>query len=145
MIYLLVALLSFAGCQVHKSKSLVLQNPEQAVLEVLNEQANCWSQGDLNCYMQGYWKSDSLVFIGKRGLTYGWQKTLENYEKSYPSKAAMGKLAFNILENRELSADTRLVVGKWMLTRAEGDLEGHFSVIFKRFPEGWKIVADHSR
>ncbi|WP_414703865.1 YybH family protein [Pontibacter sp. 13R65] len=129
----------------HKSKSLVLQNPEQAVLEVLNEQANCWSQGDLNCYMQGYWKSDSLVFIGKRGLTYGWQKTLENYEKSYPSKAAMGKLAFNILENRELSADTRLVVGKWMLTRAEGDLEGHFSVIFKRFPEGWKIVADHSR
>lgn len=113
---------------------------------VLDEQAACWSIGDLECYMAGYWKSDSLVFIGKSGLTYGWQPTLENYKRGYPNTAAMGKLTFNILEMKNLSAETMLVIGKWHLKRdiEAGDLQGHFSVIFKRFPEGWKIIADHS-
>jgi ketosteroid isomerase-like protein len=117
---------------------------EAAVLHVLQEQAACWSKGDLACYMQGYWQSDSLVFICKRGLTYGWQNTLSNYQRSYPTSAAMGQLQFEILENKTLAADTRLVVGKWLLTRGEGNLDGHFSVIFKRFSDGWKIIADHS-
>ncbi|TXK46391.1 nuclear transport factor 2 family protein [Pontibacter qinzhouensis] len=122
----------------------VATHAAEEVLQVLQQQSDCWSKGDLECYMQGYWQSDSLVFIGKRGLTYGWQQTLSNYQKSYPTSAAMGKLNFDILENKALAADTRLVVGKWLLTRAEGNLEGHFSVIFKRFPAGWKIISDHS-
>ena len=96
--------------------------------------------------MQGYWKSDSLLFIGKSGLTYGWQQTLDNYKRSYPDVSDMGKLTFDLKEVRELSAENILVVGKWHLQReaAKGDLQGHFSVIFKRFADGWKIVADHS-
>lgn len=119
---------------------------EAQVRQVLAEQAECWSRGDLECYMQGYWKSDSLLFIGARGLTYGWQQTLENYRRSYPDPSAMGKLQFDLKELKHLSPETILVVGKWHLQReaAKGDLEGHFSVIFKNFAEGWRIIADHS-
>ncbi|MBW7467356.1 DUF4440 domain-containing protein [Pontibacter aydingkolensis] len=116
------------------------------IRKVLEEQADCWSRGDLECYMQGYWKSDSLLFVGSKGLTYGWQQTLDNYKRSYPDASAMGKLTFDLKEMRELSPETILVVGKWHLQReaAKGNLEGHFSVVFKRFADGWKIVADHS-
>lgn len=116
------------------------------IREVLATQSDCWSKGDLECYMQGYWKSDSLLFIGSRGLTYGWQQTLDNYRRGYPDAAAMGTLTFDLKEMRELSAESMLVVGKWHLQReeAKGDLEGHFSVIFRKFADGWKIVADHS-
>lgn len=118
----------------------------EQVHQVLLEQSECWSKGDLECYMAGYWKSDSLVFIGKSGLTYGWQPTLDNYKRGYPDTAAMGKLNFNILEMKPLSEATMLVIGKWHLSRdiEAGDLEGHFSVIFQYFPNGWKIIADHS-
>ena len=121
-------------------------NAKAEVRSVLARQAECWSSGDLECYMQGYWKSDSLLFVGSKGLTYGWQQTLDNYKRSYPDAAAMGKLAFDLKEVRELAPETILVVGKWHLQReaAKGDLEGHFSVVFKRFADGWKIVADHS-
>lgn len=118
----------------------------EQVKQVLHEQSECWSKGDLECYMAGYWKSDSLMFIGKSGLTYGWQPTLDNYKRGYPDTAAMGKLNFNILEMKPLSEETMLVVGKWHLAREieAGDLEGHFSVIFQNFADGWKIIADHS-
>ena len=116
------------------------------IREVLATQSDCWSKGDLECYMQGYWKSDSLLFIGSRGLTSGWQQTLDHYKRGYPDAAAMGTLTFDLKEMRELSAESMLVVGKWHLQReeAKGDLEGHFSVIFRKFADGWKIVADHS-
>lgn len=116
------------------------------IKEVLSEQSECWSKGDLDCYMQGYWKSDSLLFVGSRGLTYGWQQTLDNYKRGYPDASAMGKLSFDLKEMRHLANDVVLVVGKWHLAReaAKGDLQGHFSVVFKKFENGWKIVADHS-
>jgi ketosteroid isomerase-like protein len=119
---------------------------ETDIGRVLEEQSTCWSRGDLECYMQGYWKSDSLLFVGSRGLTYGWQQTLDNYRRGYPDASAMGQLTFDLKEMRALAPETMLIVGKWHLKRdiAEGDLEGHFSVIFRKFPEGWKIIADHS-
>jgi ketosteroid isomerase-like protein len=138
------------GCQPAKplaiSQTVDPAATEEAVKAVLNAQAECWSNGDLACYMDGYWKSDSLLFIGKSGLTYGWQQTFDNYKRSYPDASAMGKLAFDLKELRSLSPETMLVVGKWHLKReaTKGDLQGHFSVIFKRFANGWKIVADHS-
>jgi ketosteroid isomerase-like protein len=144
------------ACQQNEEKQVELatQKPAQhnsataeaSVRDMLAAQSACWSQGNLDCFMQDYWKSDSLLFVGKNGLTYGWQKTLDNYRKSYPDPAAMGKLTFDLKEMRSLSSDHMLVVGKWHLQReAElGDLQGHFSILLKHFPEGWKIVADHS-
>lgn len=144
-IYLLLVLVLCAACATQQSSRLSTSEVAN-VKQVLANQAACWSNGDLECYMQGYWQSDSLLFIGSRGLTYGWQQTLANYKRSYPDPAAMGKLNFELKEVKTLSPETMLVVGKWHLERdaAKGDLQGHFSVIFQRFKDGWKIIADHS-
>jgi len=117
----------------------------QSILKVMQDQTAAWNRGDVAAYMQGYWQSDSLVFIGKRGLTYGWQPTLANYKKSYPDAAAMGQLDFTSLRITSLSPDAAQVVGRWHLKRpAAGDLEGHFLLVFRKLKGQWVIVADHS-
>lgn len=78
-------------------------NDELAIRKAMNEQLAAWNAGDIDRFMGTYWQDDSLMFIGKSGITYGWQKTLENYKKGYPDTAAMGKLDFNILEVKRLS------------------------------------------
>lgn len=121
------------------------QQAERAIRQVLDEQVKAWNQGDLEGYMQGYWQSDSLLFIGKSGLTYGWQQTLENYARSYPDSQAMGQLSFEVMSVRPVAeGKAYFVVGKWHLARKAGDLEGHYSLLFKRINQHWVIVADHS-
>ena len=117
---------------------------EVAVKNLLMHQTKSWNEGDIEGFMQTYWKSDSLMFIGKNGVVRGWQKTLDNYKKGYPDTAAMGKLAFDILQVRPLSALYFFVVGKWHLQRSIGNLEGHFTLLFKKIKGEWLIVADHS-
>ena len=117
---------------------------EQEILNLIDDQRIYWNNGDIENFMGGYWKSDSLMFIGKSGITYGWQKTLDNYKKGYPDTAAMGKLKFDILEIKRLSVMYFFVVGKWHLTRSIGDVGGHFTLLFKKIKNKWVIVADHS-
>ena len=117
---------------------------EQTIRTLIEEQRLAWNTGDKGKFMQAYWQSDSLMFIGKSGVTYGWQNTLENYKKGYPDTAAMGKLKFNILEVKRLSVMYFFVVGKWYLTRSIGDVGGHFTLLFKKVKNKWVIVADHS-
>ena len=117
---------------------------EQTIRALLEEQRLAWNTGDKEKFMGTYWQSDSLMFIGKSGVTYGWQNTLENYKKGYPDTAAMGKLKFNILEVKRLSVMYFFVVGKWYLTRSIGDVGGHFTLLFKKVKNKWVIVADHS-
>ena len=117
---------------------------EQAIRNALEEQRNAWNSGDKTRFMGTYWQSDSLMFIGKSGVTYGWQPTLDNYNKSYPDTAAMGKLDFNILEVKRLSVMYFFVVGKWHLTRSIGNIGGHFTLLFRKVKNKWLIVADHS-
>lgn len=94
--------------------------------------------------MGTYWRSDSLLFVGKSGITYGWQATLDRYKKTYPNKSAMGQLKFNLLEFKSLTADLCFLVGKWHLQRSIGNLEGHFTLLLRKINGAWKIVADHS-
>lgn len=117
---------------------------EQQIRTLMQEQTTAWNQGNIIGFMQTYWRSDSLMFIGKSGLTYGWQATLDNYKKAYPDTAAMGKLNFNLLEFKPLSPILYFVVGKWHLQRTAGDLQGHFSLLIRKIKGEWKIVADHS-
>lgn len=117
---------------------------EAAIRNLLEEQRLAWNTGDLETFMGTYWQSDSLMFIGKSGVTYGWQNTLDNYKKGYPDTAAMGKLNFDILEVKRLSGIYFFVVGKWHLTRSIGDVGGHFTLLFKKVKNKWVIVADHS-
>ena len=111
---------------------------------LMDEQLKCWNTGDLECFMKHYWKSDSLMFIGKSGVTYGWQATLDNYKKGYPDGDAMGKLTFTIIDVEQLSADKAYVIGKWHLQRKEDAPEGHYTLLWKRIDGNWVIVSDHS-
>ncbi len=117
---------------------------ELAVRTILEQQTIAWNQGNLEDFMTGYWKSDSLMFVGKSGLTYGWQATLDNYKKGYPDTAAMGKLTFDLLQVKRLSVLYFFVVGKWHLTRSIGDVGGTFTLLFKKVKNKWVIIADHS-
>lgn len=118
---------------------------ETQIRSILSNQTKYWNQGNLERFMEGYWRNDSLVFIGKSGLTYGFDKTLANYKKNYPDAATMGKLDFDIKKIEKLSKKIYFVIGKWHLTRKEkGDLQGHYSLIFRKISGKWTIISDHS-
>lgn len=121
------------------------ESDKEAIHSIMARQESCWNSGDINCFMNGYWKSDSLKFIGSSGLTYGWQKTLDNYRDRYPDKATMGQLSFDILSTELLAENAVLLIGKWHLKREEkGDVGGHFSLTWKKIDGEWVIIADHS-
>jgi hypothetical protein len=133
----IILLMSYLGVAQNKN--------EKAILETLAQQINAWNQGDTKNFMIGYWESDSLMFIGKSGITFSHRETLARYQKNYPDKATMGILKFDILRMKPLGKKNYFVVGKWHLTRPEkGDLEGHFTLIFEKIKGIWVIIADHS-
>ena len=117
---------------------------EQAVRKLLNDQSAAWNRGDIKSFMKGYWENDSLVFIGKSGITYGWTKTLENYKRNYPDTVSMGKLVFTIISAKNLSTEYFHVIGKWHLQRSMGNLKGHFTLLFRKINGQWMIITDHS-
>ena len=116
----------------------------RAILDLLDTQTAAWNKGDLQGFMKGYWENDSLRFIGKSGITYGWSNTLANYKRGYPDTAAMGKLNFTILVVKKLSPRYYEVVGKWYLKRSIGDANGHYTLLLRKIKGSWVIVSDHS-
>jgi hypothetical protein len=116
----------------------------QQILSLLDKQTQAWNRGDLESFMKGYWENDSLRFIGKSGITYGYANTLKNYKRGYPDTAAMGKLSFDILVVKKLSPRYYEVVGKWYLKRSIGDVSGHYTLLLKKIKHQWVIVSDHS-
>jgi hypothetical protein len=117
---------------------------ESAIRAIMQQQEDCWNKGDLSCFMEGYWRDEALKFIGKNGITYGWEATLARYRKSYPDKATMGKLSFNLLHLESISKKAALVVGQWQLQREKDAPGGYFSLLWKKIGGKWVIVADHS-
>ena len=117
---------------------------ELEIRNALQRQTIAWNANDMEKFMEPYWHNDSLMFIGKSGITYGWQKTLDNYKKNYPNAAAVGKLDFTILHIKRLSVLYYSVVGKWHLARTIGDLNGYFTLLFKKINNRWVIISDHS-
>lgn len=117
---------------------------EKEIRAVLTKQTESWNKGNIETFMQTYWHSDSLLFIGKNGIKWGWQTTLDNYKKGYPDTTAMGKLDFDILVVKKLSAEYYYIVGKWHLQRTIGDLSGHYDLLFRKIKGKWMIIADHS-
>ncbi len=129
------------------SKAQAQNLPEkdrEKILLVMADQEKGWNEGNLEAFMQGYWESDSLMFVGKSGLTRGWQQTLANYRKGYPDRSAMGTLTFTILSVKSAGKGAAFVVGGWHLARSQGDLQGHFSLLWRKIKGEWVIVADHS-
>lgn len=126
------------------SQEKLPEKEKQKILAVLDEQVGAWNEGDLEKFMETYWKNDKLVFVGSRGPTYGWQATLDSYKRGYPDKAAMGKLAFKILEVSKIDKNTVFLIGRFEVTREAGDLSGHFTLILQKIDGSWKIISDHS-
>jgi ketosteroid isomerase-like protein len=116
----------------------------QAILKVMHTQEEAWNRGDIESFMTTYWKSDSLVFVGKTAPAYGWQTTLEHYKQTYPDKAAMGQLSFEIIQLKVLDATNAFVLGGWKLTREKDTPGGYFTLWFRKIKGEWKIVCDHT-
>jgi hypothetical protein len=117
---------------------------EKSILKILDDQTRYWNQGNLDKFVKGYWRNDSLMFIGQSGITYGYENTLNNYRKNYSDTAKMGKLRFEIIKVQRLSGEYYFVVGKWFLQRSVGDVNGHYTLLFRKVNSEWVIVADHS-
>lgn len=115
-----------------------------AIQTLLRQQVSDWNKGDIDGFMQGYWRSDSLMFIGKSGITYGWENTRGNYHRHYPDRAAMGSLQFTILQVSRLSPEYYEITGKWELALEQDRPAGYFTLLFRKIKGRWKIVRDHT-
>lgn len=143
-IYFAFIILLF-GCGTQpKTQQDSLENDKAAILKVMSDQEIAWNNHNLEGFMQGYWKSDSLKFYGSNGLTKSWEKTLTNYKKGYPTKAESGTLKFVINDVSKIEGNNYWVMGEYHLKRQVGDANGVFIVIFKKIKGEWKIVADMS-
>ena len=138
-----IILLCSCGTQ-QKPQQDTLETAKTAILKVMHNQELAWNKHDLEGFMQGYWKSDSLKFYGSSGLTKGWANTLANYKKSYPTKAESGTLKFIINDISKIEGNNYWVMGEYHLKRSVGDADGVFIIIFKKINGEWKIVADMS-
>src|SRR2546423_2852258 len=125
------------------SHSEVRESERAAIGKILDDQHTAWNRGDIDAFLQGYWHSPELTFSGSGGIARGWDAVLVRYKKTYPDRAGMGQLDFSQLEFLFLGPDAALVLGHWHLVRAEGDIDGVFSLVWQRFPEGWRIIHDH--
>ncbi|HZF65400.1 MAG TPA: DUF4440 domain-containing protein [Chitinophagaceae bacterium] len=129
---------------VWSSYGIAQKSDSLAILKMLEQQTTDWNKGDLESFMRSYWKHDSLMFISRNGVTYGWENALNNYQRSFPDTAAMGKLSFDILQVKQLSSEYFFVTGKWMLRRTAGDLNGLYTLVIRKINGSWKIIVDHS-
>jgi uncharacterized protein (TIGR02246 family) len=134
---LLISLVLVIGCRTGKNYS--------EIKAVMDSQELAWSNGDLEGFMNGYLRSDSLAFVGSKGLTFGWQNILNNYRDGYPDNAAMGTLKFDILKFKTLGRNSAMVIGEYQLTRSDReDAKGFFTIVWERVNGEWLIISDQS-
>jgi len=127
------------------SATVLAQNKDEtAIRKLLSAQVSEWNKGNIEGYMKGYWESDSLIFIGKNGPTYGYVSTLKRYKKAYPDKDAMGKLESTVITVKRLSDNFYFIIGKWALERKAGNLSGSFTLLLQKINDKWVIINDHS-
>ncbi|HMJ08936.1 MAG TPA: nuclear transport factor 2 family protein [Pyrinomonadaceae bacterium] len=142
--FCLCATLLFTAAAISAQSAAQTATAETAIRAVMNDQAAAWNRGDIDGFMLGYWNSEKLVFVSGDTVTRGWQPTLDRYKKSYDSKAKMGTLTFSDLEITTLSKDAAVVLGSWSLARAGDHPHGKFTLTFRKFKDGWRIVMDHT-
>lgn len=138
-----IIIFSIFSCAAPTSKELPVDG-SSAINKIMANQEEAWNSGDIETFMVGYWESDSLKFIGSRGITYGFENTLVNYKKTYPDKETMGKLKFDILNSKSLGDSFHHVIGKWTLFRESDTLSGHYTLLWEKISDSWKIISDHS-
>ena len=117
---------------------------EIAIRKVMQDQQDAWNNYNIEGFMQGYWKSDSLQFYSRGYITKGWQQTLDNYKKNYTSKEQTGQLTFKLNSISPIEKGSYYIMGEYFLKRTVGDAHGEFIIIFRKINGEWKIIADMS-
>jgi ketosteroid isomerase-like protein len=117
---------------------------EAAVRALLVDQTAAWNRGDIDGFMAGYWKSEETEFVSAEGISRGWQALLERYKRSYPDRKAMGTLSFSNLEVRVECSTSAYAIGEYHLQREKDNPSGIFTLNLRKFPEGWRVVVDHT-
>jgi ketosteroid isomerase-like protein len=120
------------------------QKDQAAIRQVMADQVAAWNKGSVDEFMKGYWNNDSLIFIGKSGISYGYRQALHNYRKNYSTRDQMGTLFFTLVKIKRLSPEYSFVIGKWMLKRKVGDIGGIYTLLFRKIEGQWMIVVDHT-
>ena len=138
-ILLILLVFSCSGTKPNNNSCLDINN-------LMQQQENSWNNGNIDDFMNIYWKNDSLVFIGKSGINYGWDKTITNYKNSYKTKEHMGTLKFKNIICNPINDSSHIVTGKWSLKRNDsiGNINGFYSLLWTKKPDGWKITYDHT-
>jgi len=141
---LILFLLAFSLQSSAQKTTPTYNKNEKAIRALLAAQTKAWNEGNLVGFMEGYLPSDSLLFVGKSGPTYGFNNTLNNYKKGYPDTASMGKLTFTLLSLTPIEKKHYRVLGKWSLQRSKGDISGFFTLLFQKIKGKWFVIQDHS-
>ena len=140
---ILLFALAIVSC---KTADLPLKNDESIIISVLKAQEQAWNNADLDAFMLGYQKSDSLKFIGSKGVTYGWENVLSNYKKHYSSKEKMGMLTFEVIHLDALSSKSYRMIGSYRLDfeNSMDAQKGFFTLIWEKINGKWLISSDHT-
>lgn len=139
-----VLLASFLAFACKQNDPPAPETIKRAIRNVMEEQVRAWNEGNIEKFMVGYLRSDSVRFVSGGNVSFGWQSMLERYEKSYPDKATMGKLTFGDIDIDVISENAVLVFGRWQLRRETDEPWGYFSLLFRSTDHGWRIVHDHT-
>ena len=134
---LLLLLLLLIACTNEKAD-------KETIIASMEKSQDYWNKGDLDGFMHNYWPSDSMRFIGKTGITYGFDASLARYKRSYPDKSSQGTLKFDFIHLDRISRDAYFQVGKYTLYREQDTLSGHFTLLWRKINGEWRIVSDHS-
>ena len=143
LIILFLVLAFTAGAalgQSEKAKAKIMKDIEQ----VINEQVAAWNKGDIDGFMEGYWKSDEMRFVSGNSVTMGWQAALDRYKRSYDTREKMGTLVFSDPVVVVLDKNNAYVFGRWTLERADDKPTGLFTLVFRSTNDGWRIIHDHT-
>ncbi|MDG2172356.1 MAG: nuclear transport factor 2 family protein [Flavobacteriaceae bacterium] len=146
ILLLFIPLVSFGQVSYDDTMSIksISAKDSLAIMKVMEFQENAWNSGDINSFMEGYIKSDELVFSGKSGPVYGWNETRNRYLKNYPDTQTMGQLKFSVNKIRSVSSDVAFLIGEYYLTRSTEDSYGHFTLFWKKINNKWLIISDHT-
>ena len=140
----LITLLALAAFSSRSAAAPPQSDDAAAILTLLNDQTAAWNRGDIEGFMNGYWNSNQTEFVSSEGVSRGWQALLERYRRSYPDRKAMGPLTFSDLEIRVECSTAAYALGEYHLQREDDNPSGVFTLNFRKFPEGWRIVVDHT-
>ena len=137
-------LLFFLAINITYGQSILSESDKNEIISVLKQQENFWNSGDIDGFMQGYVKSDYLVFNGSSGPFYGWDSVKDRYLKTYPSKEKMGTLNFKIHNISLITSSVAQLIGQFFLSYPKSEVSGYFTLVLIKSKGEWLILSDHT-